>query len=126
MNKLRLLYFAMPLTTVLCAFVLDMVADAGAIPELSASVLYVFRMFVVLLSLASMVLPFTMLKDKLMAQLTLLDLDADPENNLIFSIHMYGGAGNTAKVKSNIDGVINQNLALCIGEFGWYHSDGDR
>jgi hypothetical protein len=52
-------------------------------------------------------------------------LDADPENNLIFSIHMYGGAGNTAKVKSNIDGVINQNLALCIGEFGWYHSDGD-
>lgn len=52
-------------------------------------------------------------------------LDSDPENNLIFSIHMYGGAGNTNKVKSNIDGVINQNLALCIGEFGWYHSDGD-
>ena len=52
-------------------------------------------------------------------------LDSDIENNLIFSIHMYGGAGNTNKVKSNIDGVINQNLALCIGEFGWYHSDGD-
>ena len=52
-------------------------------------------------------------------------LDSDHENNLIFSIHMYGGAGNTNKVKSNIDGVINQNLALCIGEFGWYHSDGD-
>jgi hypothetical protein len=52
-------------------------------------------------------------------------LDADPENNIIFSIHMYGGAGNTNKIKSNIDGVINQNLALCIGEFGWYHSDGD-
>ena len=52
-------------------------------------------------------------------------LDSDPENNVIFSIHMYGGAGNTTKVKSNIDGVINQNLALCIGEFGWYHSDGD-
>lgn len=76
MNNLRLLYFAMPLTTVLCAFVLDMVSDAGAIPELSASVLYLFRMFVVLLSLASMVLPFTMLKDKLMAQLTLLDASA--------------------------------------------------
>lgn len=52
-------------------------------------------------------------------------LYSDPENNLIFSIHMYGGAGNTNKVKSNIDGVINQNLALCIGEFGWYHSDGN-
>lgn len=52
-------------------------------------------------------------------------LAADEDNNVIFSIHMYGTAGNSAKVKSNIDGVINQDLALCIGEFGWYHSDGD-
>lgn len=52
-------------------------------------------------------------------------LAADPENNVLFSIHMYGTAGNKNRVKSNIDGVINQGLALCIGEFGWYHSDGD-
>ena len=52
-------------------------------------------------------------------------LAADPENNVIFSIHMYGTAGNSNKITSNIDGVINQGLALCIGEFGWYHSDGD-
>jgi hypothetical protein len=52
-------------------------------------------------------------------------LAADPENNILFSIHMYGSAGNTNKVQSNIDGVINQDLALCIGEFGWFHSDGD-
>jgi len=52
-------------------------------------------------------------------------LKADPEHNLIFSIHMYGTAGSTNRVKTNIDGVINQDLALCIGEFGWYHSDGD-
>jgi hypothetical protein len=52
-------------------------------------------------------------------------LAADPENNVIFSIHMYGTAGNKNRVKSNIDGVVNQGLALCIGEFGWYHSDGD-
>lgn len=52
-------------------------------------------------------------------------LSADEDNNVIFSIHMYGTAGNSGKVKSNIDGVINQGLALCIGEFGWYHSDGD-
>lgn len=52
-------------------------------------------------------------------------LAADEENNVLFSIHMYGTAGNSSKVKSNIDGVINQGLALCIGEFGWYHSDGD-
>ena len=52
-------------------------------------------------------------------------LAADPENNVIFSIHMYGTAGNSNRITSNIDGVINQGLALCIGEFGWYHSDGD-
>lgn len=52
-------------------------------------------------------------------------LAADEENNVLFSIHMYGTAGNSSKVKSNIDGVVNQGLALCIGEFGWYHSDGD-
>lgn len=52
-------------------------------------------------------------------------LAADPENNILFSIHMYGSAGNTNKIASNIDGVINQDLALCIGEFGWFHSDGD-
>lgn len=52
-------------------------------------------------------------------------LAADVDNNVIFSIHMYGGAGNTNKIIPNIDGVINQDLALCIGEFGWFHSDGD-
>lgn len=52
-------------------------------------------------------------------------LAADVDNNVIFSIHMYGSAGNTNKVIPNIDGVINQDLALCIGEFGWFHSDGD-
>ena len=52
-------------------------------------------------------------------------LAADEESNVIFSIHMYGTAGNSNRVTSNIDGVINQGLALCIGEFGWYHSDGD-
>lgn len=52
-------------------------------------------------------------------------LAADEDNNVLFSIHMYGNAGNSGKVRSNIDGVINQDLALCIGEFGWYHSDGD-
>lgn len=52
-------------------------------------------------------------------------LAADAENNVIFSIHMYGGAGNTNKIIPNIDGVINQDLCLCIGEFGWFHSDGD-
>lgn len=52
-------------------------------------------------------------------------LNADPEKNIIFSIHMYGSAGKSGEVDSNIQNVLNQNLCLCIGEFGWYHSDGD-
>lgn len=52
-------------------------------------------------------------------------LASDPERNVIFSVHMYGNAGNTKRVRPIIDRVTQQDLALCIGEFGWYHSDGD-
>lgn len=52
--------------------------------------------------------------------------NADTLKNTMFAIHMYGTAGkDAATIKSNIDGVINQGLALCIGEFGYTHSDGD-
>ncbi|HOM01466.1 MAG TPA: cellulase family glycosylhydrolase [Acetivibrio sp.] len=52
--------------------------------------------------------------------------ESDPLKNTMFSIHFYEySGGNAAMVKSNIDGVINQGLALCIGEFGWKHTDGD-
>lgn len=52
-------------------------------------------------------------------------LDSDPDSNIIFSIHMYGSAGKAGSVDYNITSVLNLNLCLCIGEFGWYHSDGD-
>lgn len=52
--------------------------------------------------------------------------NADPLKNTMFSIHMYEYAGgDAATVKSNIDGVIDQDLALIIGEFGHQHTDGD-
>lgn len=52
--------------------------------------------------------------------------NADKLQNTMFAIHMYGTAGkNASTIKSNIDGVIDQGLALCIGEFGNTHSDGD-
>lgn len=52
--------------------------------------------------------------------------NADSEKNTMFSIHMYEYAGaDTNTVKTNIDNVINQNLALCIGEFGLKHTNGD-
>ncbi|UOQ48919.1 glycoside hydrolase family 5 protein [Gracilibacillus caseinilyticus] len=53
-------------------------------------------------------------------------LNADPLKNTMFSIHMYEYAGgDSATIKANIDNVINQNLALIIGEFGHKHTDGD-
>lgn len=53
-------------------------------------------------------------------------LAADPLKNTMFSIHMYGTAGKTDKViQRNIDNVQKQGLCVCIGEFGYNHSDGD-
>ena len=52
--------------------------------------------------------------------------NSDTEGNTMFSIHMYEYAGGDANtIKSNIDNIINQDLALCIGEFGLKHTDGD-
>ncbi|MGN0143886.1 MAG: cellulase family glycosylhydrolase [Clostridium sp.] len=52
--------------------------------------------------------------------------NSDPDRNTMFSIHMYEYAGGDAgTVRSNIDSVLNQNLALCIGEFGCRHTNGD-
>ncbi|SDY12516.1 mannan endo-1,4-beta-mannosidase [Evansella caseinilytica] len=52
--------------------------------------------------------------------------NADPNRNVMFSIHMYEYAGGDATtVRNNIDRVLNQNLALVIGEFGHYHTNGN-
>lgn len=52
--------------------------------------------------------------------------NADPLKNTMFSIHMYEYAGgDAATVRSNIDNVLNKNLALVIGEFGIKHTNGD-
>ncbi|OYD07033.1 glycoside hydrolase family 5 protein [Paludifilum halophilum] len=52
--------------------------------------------------------------------------DADPLENTMFSIHMYEYAGGDAEtIRSNIDGVLDQGLAVMIGEFGHRHHDGD-
>lgn len=52
--------------------------------------------------------------------------NADPLKNTMFSIHMYEYAGGDAvTVRSNIDNVLNKNLALVIGEFGIRHTNGD-
>ena len=53
-------------------------------------------------------------------------LAADPLGNTMFAIHMYGTAGKNADtIKKNVDSVRELDLCVCIGEFGWNHSDGD-
>lgn len=52
--------------------------------------------------------------------------ESDPDKNTMFSIHMYGSAGGSEKtIEENITGVTDQDLCVCIGEFGYKHSDGD-
>lgn len=51
---------------------------------------------------------------------------ADTQKNTVFSIHMYEYAGkDAATVKANMENVLNKGLALIIGEFGGYHTNGD-
>lgn len=52
--------------------------------------------------------------------------DSDPEGNTMFSVHMYGTAGKNAEtIEKNLTNATNQGLCVCVGEFGYTHSDGD-
>ncbi|MCR4712757.1 MAG: glycoside hydrolase family 5 protein [Treponemataceae bacterium] len=52
--------------------------------------------------------------------------NSDPLRNTMFSVHMYGMSGCWEwLIRYNLEGVTNQNLCACVGEFGWTHSDGD-
>ncbi len=51
---------------------------------------------------------------------------ADPLENTMFSVHMYGTAGkNESTIKKNLEGVTSQGLCVIVGEFGYTHTDGD-
>ncbi len=53
-------------------------------------------------------------------------LAADPLHNVMFSVHMYGTAGGTAqKIENNLSYATDLGLCVCVGEFGYTHSDGD-
>ena len=52
--------------------------------------------------------------------------DSDPDKNTMFSVHMYGSAGKNEKtIEENLTGATDQGLCVCVGEFGYNHSDGD-
>ncbi|MET9633321.1 cellulase family glycosylhydrolase [Lentzea sp. NPDC006480] len=52
-------------------------------------------------------------------------LNADPQHNTVFSIHMYGVYNTAAKVNAYFDAFRTAGLPLVVGEFGNNHSDGD-
>ena len=52
-------------------------------------------------------------------------LAADPTGNTIFSVHMYGVYDTAAEITSYINSFTSRNLALCVCEFGFNHSDGN-
>jgi mannan endo-1,4-beta-mannosidase len=50
---------------------------------------------------------------------------ADPDKNVLFSVHMYGVYNNASTINAYLDAFRSKNLPLVIGEFGNMHSDGD-
>ncbi|KAJ3407905.1 hypothetical protein HDV05_005231 [Chytridiales sp. JEL 0842] len=51
--------------------------------------------------------------------------DSDPLRNVVFSVHMYGGFKTYDRVESYINRYVADKLPLVIGEFGFFHSDGE-
>ena len=52
--------------------------------------------------------------------------ESDPDRNTMFSIHMYGSAGkDESTIRKGLEGATDQGLCVCVGEFGYKHSDGD-
>ncbi|KAJ3407906.1 hypothetical protein HDV05_005232 [Chytridiales sp. JEL 0842] len=51
--------------------------------------------------------------------------DSDPLKNIVFSVHAYGVYGQPSRIESYVNTYINAKVPIVIGEFGFYHSDGD-
>lgn len=52
--------------------------------------------------------------------------NSDVIKNTMFAVHMYGTAGKNEKtITKALEGATKQNLCVCVGEFGYTHSDGD-
>lgn len=52
--------------------------------------------------------------------------ESDPDKNTMFSVHMYGTAGNFPRtISDNLRKITEQGLCVIVGEFGYKHSDGN-
>jgi hypothetical protein len=48
-------------------------------------------------------------------------LDADPQRNLLFSVHMYEQYADTARITRMLEGAVELELPIIVGEFGPEH-----
>jgi mannan endo-1,4-beta-mannosidase len=51
-------------------------------------------------------------------------LEFDPQQNLLFDIHMYMGWNDTAKITQEMNYVVENNIPLIVGEFGYDYNEG--
>ncbi|HET9141527.1 cellulase family glycosylhydrolase [Actinophytocola sp.] len=51
--------------------------------------------------------------------------NADPDRNIVFSIHMYGVYDTAAEINDYFNAFQTAGLPLVVGEFGFNHSDGN-
>lgn len=52
--------------------------------------------------------------------------EADPLANVMFAVHMYGTAGGSPeKIETNLKYATDNGFCVCVGEFGYTHTDGD-
>lgn len=49
-------------------------------------------------------------------------INADPQRNLLFSVHMYERFGTTAAVDNFLNGATSRSIPVIVGEFGWEHN----
>jgi membrane protease YdiL (CAAX protease family) len=51
--------------------------------------------------------------------------ESDPDQNIIFSVHMYEFFNTASKVENYLSSFVSRGLPVVIGEFGWETSYGD-
>lgn len=91
MKKKQTMYILMPLLTAALAIGLDCLVDTGVdfSFRMSASALYLFRLLVAIVPLASMVSVYTLQKEKPLHQIISLNLSA-----LLVTVDYYANLGN--------------------------------
>lgn len=49
-------------------------------------------------------------------------INADPQRNLLFSVHMYERFGTAAAVDAFLNAATSRSIPVIVGEFGWQHN----